>query len=339
MGSLQSPKVRAMQDLTFIFVVHPQWDFQWLRAGMTVCLGYCNGFEQLGIRAERVAESDLDARLCELDNPIVFLGYDNYARLSDAALWHLREVPHFVWVNVWFDGMKEFAEKYGHPDPTLHQQTLNKILNSNAAFVFTAAPESYWYFWENWQKAGMRIESLPEACDMTVYNTTPRMQLEYSREPLEAVFVGGYKEYKESVYAEYLWSYEAQLATYGYNEWPRCYQGYLPNELEATIYKNAKVVPAIGEPFASITGTFYERPFKVAGSGGLAITDVAPAYRELFSDDEFLMPRTTDEYHEMMRKALSDDDWNLKWREREYKAVLAKHTYRHRAQKILELLA
>lgn len=325
-----------MQDLTFVFVTHPEWAFEQLHAGMTVCLGYCNGFEQLGIRAERVTEPDLDAKLCELDNPIVFLGYDNYARLSNAALWHLREVPHFVWVNVWFDGMKEFALKHGHLDPTLHQPTLNKILNSNAAFVFTAATEPYWYFWENWQKHGMRLESLPEACDTARYYTEEESA---KNKATEVVFVGGYREYKEPVYAEYLWPYESQLEVYGYNEWPRCYEGYAGNDNERFLYRAAKVVPAIGEPFASLIGTFYERPFKVAGSGGLAITDVAPAYRELFDDDEFLMPRTTDEYHEMMRKALSDDDWNLQWREREHKAVLAKHTYRHRAQKILGLLA
>jgi spore maturation protein CgeB len=125
---------------------------------------------------------------------------------------------------------------------------------------------------------------------------------------------------------------------YGYNEWPRNFAGYLPNDKEAKTYQSAKVVPAIGEPFAWATGTFYERPFKVLGSGGLTITDTSPAYRELFDADELLVPETLSEYYDMMHMALTDVKWNQRWRRKGRRAVLKKHTYRHRAQKILDLL-
>jgi spore maturation protein CgeB len=104
------------------------------------------------------------------------------------------------------------------------------------------------------------------------------------------------------------------------------------------MYRHAKVVPSIGEPYAWEIGSFYERPFKVLGSGGLTITDTQPSYRELFTEDELLVPHTVQEYHDLMNIALVDEDWNRRWRERGIKAVLSRHTYRHRAEEIVRLL-
>jgi len=324
-----------MPNLTFLFVTFPGWDFNVRHAGTTIAMGYCHGFERLGIRWKHAPEPELEQILRETENPIVFLGYDNYARLTDNALRLLENVPHFIWVNVWFDGMAEQAARYGHPNPTLPSETLCKILNSNASFLFTGAPESYFGFWENWIKAGQRLESLPEACDTAVYFRQRGLS---KFDDVQIAFVSRYSEYKEPFYAQYLWPYEDKLSTFGYNEWPRCYRGYLPNEQESRLYQDARVVPSIGEPFQWETGTVYECPFKVLGSGGLTITDGAPSYREMFTDDELLMPESLGEYQYLMDTALRYPEFNETWRKRGYKAVVERHTYAHRAQKILRLL-
>lgn len=74
------------------------------------------------------------------------------------------------------------------------------------------------------------------------------------------------------------------------------------------------------------------------GSGGLAITDVVPFYNELFGSDELLVPDSIEEYHDMVHQALTDDDFNRRYRETGYRAIQERHTYAHRAKSILEHL-
>ena len=320
--------------VTFLYVTHPEWDFNIKRAATTVALGFCHGFDELGHNWGLASEPCLEQTLDSVENPIVMLGYDNYTRLPESTLHKLHSIPHFIWVNVWFDGARQFSEQHGHLNPVLPVEQLQKILDPRATFLMSSATESYFDYWENWIKAGQRVESIPEACDTTEYYPRTGAKLK----GLDVVFVGGYREYKEEVYEKFLWPYENDLTIYGYNEWPKCYAGYLENDREAKVYQSAKVVPAIGEPFAWATGTFYERPFKVLGSGGLTITDTSPAYRELFDEDELLVPDTVAEYYDMMHLALTDAKWNQQWRKKGLRAVLKKHTYRNRAEKILRLL-
>jgi len=81
-----------------------------------------------------------------------------------------------------------------------------------------------------------------------------------------------------------------------------------------------------------------ERSFKVLGSGGLTVTDVIPFYRELFSEDELLVPRSLQEYHDLVRQSLEDQDFNQRYRQRGFEAVMARHTYIHRALSMLQYL-
>jgi spore maturation protein CgeB len=88
-----------------------------------------------------------------------------------------------------------------------------------------------------------------------------------------------------------------------------------------------------------VTGDTVERPFKILGSGGLTVFDPVPAYKCLFEPDEALIPESEAEYHEMMYLALCGPATNAHYRERGREAVLARHCYHHRAQKIVEELA
>jgi len=129
------------------------------------------------------------------------------------------------------------------------------------------------------------------------------------------------------------------LQVYGYSKWPyNGYQGLLPEEEERLLYQNARVSPAISEPHAELMGDIVERVFKIIGSRGLAVTDVVPFYRDLFEPDELLVPSTVKEYHDFVRQALKDRDFNARYRQKGYEAVLARHTYAHRARSILSKL-
>jgi hypothetical protein len=156
---------------------------------------------------------------------------------------------------------------------------------------------------------------------------------------VQVAFVGGYRPYKNLQYDRYLKPYEAKLRVYGYNSWPYSgYRGLLPNNEERLLYQNAGVSPALSEPHAELVGDICERVYKIMGSGGLAITDVTPSYREVFDRDELLVPDSVADYHELVRRALDDDDFNLQFRRRGLKAIEERHTYAHRARQIVGLL-
>lgn len=317
---------------TFVTLIPPGWDFNKPHAGTCVIQGFCRGFEEIGLVSAVIRDTHIE--LFEFDDPIIMLGYDTFSRLSPAGRQAVSRYPHFIWVNMWADGIDKLAEEHNHPNPLLSDETYKHILNSGAKFLFCNSPKSYYGYYDNWLRHGQRLETILEACDTARYY--PSHGSGFS--DVEMALVNGYFSRKDARYQQYLWPYEDKLKIWGYNEWPKCYQGYLPIDDERILYQNAKVCPAIGEDMAETIGAFYERPFKVLGSGGLVITGVLPGYREVFGDDELLMPRTVGEYHDMVMLALHDEDFNREYRGAGYKAVMEKHTYAHRARQILELL-
>ncbi len=126
---------------------------------------------------------------------------------------------------------------------------------------------------------------------------------------------------------------------WGYSEWPRNYQGVLAESDECGLYETAIVCPTISEPQFVVTGDTVERPFKILGSGGLTVFDPLPAYRCLFEPWEALIPEDEAEYRELMDLALNNPAVNALYRKRGREAVLSRHCYHHRAQKILEELS
>ena len=182
---------------------------------------------------------------------------------------------------------------------------------------------------------GLRLVSLPWACDVIRYHPEPERTGFIGT---KMALVASYRPYKEWQYERYLWPYEDILDVYSHSPWPRCYAGYLPDEKERVLYQNAVLCPTTSDVMDEGTGNTVERPFKIAGSGGLTIIDTTSCYRQLFNEDEMLMPRSDKEYHHLVRRALNETDFNIEWRNREYQAVMSKHTYAHRAQRMLELL-
>lgn len=308
-------------------------------AASTLRLGLARGFRQIGVRYRLVTPSRLGATLGECENPFVYLSSYDYPSLSKRTRKALRNVSHLVWVNPWFAGMESLYEKHGlyleGSGPS--SMAVQAVLESEASFLFTISTPSKLDLFHEWIRRGQRVESLPLACDADRYFKLPPSTRFLGT---EVAFVGGFREYKNLQYEKYLKPYEDRLTVFGAgNPWPYSgYSGLLADDDERLLYQNARVCPSLSEPHAEFTGDIVERVFKVAGSGGLAVTDVVDSYADLFSATEMLVPANLAEYHEMVRTALADEDFNRTYRSAGYKAVMERHTYAHRAARILGLL-
>jgi len=76
----------------------------------------------------------------------------------------------------------------------------------------------------------------------------------------------------------------------------------------------------------------------VLGSGGLSIGDPVSAFRELFADDELAVAADAAEHGELVSHLLSDEAAASVLRTAGKNAVLARHTYAHRAAQVCSLL-
>jgi len=323
-------------SITMVMVCREGFDINVSNANSALRLGYCRGFAQIGVRYRLVSVFELGRVLPEMQRPFVFLSTYDYKDLNDEALKVLRSYPHFTWVYPWFKGMEGVYAEHDLPLPDMSMKVVRRILDSGAAFGFGLGPSSCATFFEEWSKRGLRWESLPLACDTDRYFPEPSDR-RYA--DVKVAFVGGYWQYKSIQFDKYLKPYEDILKVFGYSRWPyKGYGGLLPDGDERVLYQNARVCPALSEPHAEVMGDIVERAFKVMGSGGLAIPDATPFYRELFAPDELLVPSSLDEYHHMMWQALSDSEFNQRFRSKGYEAILARHTYAHRARRILNLL-
>jgi glycosyltransferase involved in cell wall biosynthesis len=307
-------------------------------ASSTLRVGFCRGFANIGVRYEMVGTADLGRALTEMSDPIVFLTTYDYLEFDNQSLRELRKHPHFVWVNPWFKGMKKLyrSKNLFLEDSYPGSDVTRKVLRSDAAFVWTISPESCLDLFDVWRDRGQRVESIPLACDTERYYPTKKDDRFNS---VDMAFVGGYRAYKNIQYDKYLKPYEDRLDVFAVEPWPYVgYKGQIADDDERVLYQNARVCPALSEPHAEFTGDIVERAFKVMGSGGLAITDVLPAYRDLFTESELLVPQDVEEYHHFVTQALDDGSFNQRYRQAGYEAVMNRHTYAHRAARILELL-
>jgi len=318
---------------TLIIAMPNGFDLNLSRASQTIRLGYYHGSQRAGLPARLVQYDDLFEGSQSVEGPIFWLTYDDYRFLNQATLRMLRDYPHVVAVNTWFDGMERMCRDMNVPDQTTPAELLRCVLDSQPNFVWCSTPPGYLEFYDGWFKAGARVVPLPWACDTDRYY--PEGDGPFSG--VEIAFVGGYRIYKEQQYGERLWPYEKRLKVWGYSEWPRCYQGYLPNDHERHLYSQAWLCPTLSEPHFSRTGDTVERPFKVMGCRGMTILDM-PCYRELFTEEEALVATSPGEYHRMVEMLAEDEPARAAYREAGYRAIQERHTYAHRVRKILEEL-
>lgn len=316
----------------FVVICGPNFDMRIPNAGTTSRLGWCHGFEEIGIPYVLVSIYRLKDDLLRIPNAICWISGDDYQYLDAANFNALKKTNHFVWVSTWFKGNTEFYRKNDLPCFS-HSQHLNeKILSSTPDFVFTISPESSFEFYEMWVKSNVKLISLPLACDRSVYANS-RIRLPQFQD-VKMAFVGGYWPYKAIQLDRYLMPYQGILTVFGYSQWPYAgYGGQIAVEHEPALYRQARLSPTINEPHVEKMGVdLNERVFKVLGSGGITVTDAVPGYREWFSDSELLVPHNLDEYREMVHEILTNDEVRQRYAEAGNKAVLSRHMYCHRAR-------
>jgi len=146
---------------TLIVAVHEGFDREWSTAAQTTRLGYCHGFEGIGVQAELVRRDELLSVPDRMPGPIFWLTYGDYSHMDEATLKMLYGYPHFVQVNTWFDGMEALHARYRAPGPGVPQETLRRILRSEPDFVWSSTPEAYLEFYDGWRQAGMKVVPLP----------------------------------------------------------------------------------------------------------------------------------------------------------------------------------
>jgi hypothetical protein len=332
------PLYNGSNNYTFVVAVGPSFDQNRPDAMMTYRMGYCNAFEQLGIPYIIVDVNDLNMILPTLTNPLCMLFAMDYKIMSRRTIQTIKRYPKFVWVYPWFNKSKEFFNAHGLDARiwTLPIGLCKKILDSEPSFVFTATVEAGLHFFEKWSKHGQQLVSLPLGCDTALYNRGALYRKEF--EGVQIAFVGGYWESKGKQIDKYLRPFEEDLIIYGYNKWPyQGYRGLLPRESEPSLYRQAKVSPTINEPTVKLLrGQINERVFKILGSGGMTIVDAVPSYRELFTEEELIIPKDVNEFYSVLRELLTNDSLRCQFSQRGYEAVIARHTYIHRARQILQ---
>lgn len=323
---------------TFVLVCGPSFDQNVPTAATTCRLGWCSAFEQLDIPYLLLSVKDVARRLPEIPGPICWISGADYPYLDAAGLAALRECPHVVWVDTWFHGEEAFREKHELPRNTLSDAVRNKILGSSPSFLFTISPERSFEFYRRWMDTGARLLSLPLACDTRRYPPEPPLRPEFVG--IDMAFVGGYWPYKARQFDRYLRPYQERLTVFGYSRWPYAgFGGLLPTEQEGSLYKQARISPSINEPHVELMGVdLNERVFKVLGSGGVTVTDAVAAYRDWFTDDELLVPRSVEEFQEFVELLEADLEVRQAFALRGARAIRKRHTYVHRAQAVLSAL-
>ena len=323
---------------TFVLVCGPGFDQNVPTAGTTCRLGWCAAFEELGIPYLLLSVKDVARRLPDVPAPICWISGADYPYLDARSLAVLGHYPHLVWVDTWFPGEDAFREKNALPRNTLSDAVRNKILSSSPAFLFTISPERSFDFYRGWTDTGGRLVSLPLACDTRRYEPDPPFRAEFAK--IDVAFVGGYWPYKARQFDRYLRPIEERLTVFGYSHWPYAgYGGSLPMDHEASLYNQASISPSINEPHVELMGVdLNERVFKVLGSGGVTVTDAVPAYRDWFTEDELLVPRSVEEFHELVELLENEPDVRRQFAMKGSRAIQDRHTYVHRARSVLAAL-
>jgi hypothetical protein len=325
-------------EKTFVMVVGATFDQQRPDAMMTCRMGYCHGFEAIGIPYRIIDVRDVAKILPDLPNPICMLYAADLIGVSISAIHAIRDYPTGIWVQPWFEGSRGFYAQHGmdYRIWTFNDVLTERILELEANFGFTATVPSGLHYFDEWVRHGLKMISMPLACDTKVYCESHVIGDEFAN--IELAFVGGYWASKGRQIDHYLRPWEKKLTIFGYSQWPYSgYRGLLPTDREPLFYRQARVCPVINEPtVALMKGQINERVFKVLGAGGCPVVDAVPAYQELYAKDELLVAETPEHFHELVRVLLSDEDMNERYRLRGRKATLERHTYTHRAREFMK---
>ena len=107
-------------------------------------------------------------------------------RANQAALGRTR---HFVWLDYWFKDDVAIFQREGMDYQSFGEKTYRDILKSGPEFTYTISPASSFAYYEHWTEHGLRLESLPLACDPIAYHPNTPDYPQFT--DVKMAFVGG----------------------------------------------------------------------------------------------------------------------------------------------------
>lgn len=326
-----------LHDYTLLIVCRNGFNQNVLNANSSMRIAFANGFAQTGGTAILVSVFELRNAIREYENPIIFLSQYDYLDIRGSTLRLLKDVKKIVWVGPHKQRSKEFRAKFLDLGSfEISNSNFKKIVDSQPDFVWNAVGEDGIYWHDEWIKLGLKFVKMFPACD------TSRFFPDRDEEKfgyVKIAYVGGYWQEKANAFDLYLRPWENDLTVFGYRKWPYTgYRGYLKEDDERKLYSTAQVVPLVTSPAGWGLAEITERYLKAPGCKGACVADQNPACKELFSPDELLMASNVSEFHDMVHEILNNHELNIQYRESAYRAVLSKHTYKHRVEQILREL-
>jgi len=194
-----------------------------------------------------------------------------------------------------------------------------------------------------------RITFLPCACDPSIYHPMAVTSSDRRRYTCEVAFVAGFYHPREQL-VEHMagldvaiwgpgWKFpEAQPAIQAVGK--HALRGKkLDSTLAARLYNVAKVCINIHHPQSKYNG-LNTRTFEVLASGGFALIDSFPGTHELLEPGkEVVCYGSFEEARELTEYYITQSETRAEIGNRGRLRVLAKHTYRHRMETLLDSVA
>jgi len=132
------------------------------------------------------------------------------------------------------------------------------------------------------------------------------------------------------------------VAVYGDELWEKVMGGRFLGKVN---YFNDEVVQAYNRYAIQVNiskfqlrTTINQRPFDVSASGGFLITDIRDDLYELFSPDEMVSFKDTQDLLEKIDVFINDEKLRKEYVQRARRRVLAEHTYDNRVDRMLEIV-
>ena len=328
------------QSKMLLIVCGPSFNQNLQNAETLMRVGFARGWAEACGPAKLVSINSLVWEIDNYECPAVFISPYEIDLLSYSDSKRLRQTDLFVWVS---------------PHPRIHRiyertilgageamdgeiwlRSYGKIIMAEPKFVWNSIGQAGFEWYQGWVDDGFRWVTIYPGVDTDRYYPDPAPE-QFGH--IKMAYVGGYWPEKAQGFDVYLRPWEEIIVPYGYSKWPyKNYGGQLNTQEERQLYSSAGLIPLVHGPYGWVNAEITERYLKVPACRGFGIADHNPAFREIYSEDEVLQAKDSEHFHFLVNEFLSGKIDRENWRDKGYKATIARHTYKHRAIQIRQVL-
>ena len=328
------------QSKMLLIVCGPSFNQNLQNAETLMRVGFARGWADACGPAKLVSINSLVREIDNYECPAVFISAYEIDLLSYSDSKRLRQTDLFVWVS---------------PHPRIHRiyertilgageamdgeiwlRSYGKIIMAEPKFVWNSIGQAGFEWYQGWVDDGFRWVTIYPGVDTDRYYPDPAPE-QFGH--IKMAYVGGYWPEKAQGFDVYLRPWEEIIVPYGYSKWPyKNYGGQLNTQEERQLYSSAGLIPLVHGPYGWVNAEITERYLKVPACRGFGIADHNPAFREIYSEDEVLQAEDPEHFHFLVNEFLSGKIDREDWIDKGYKATIARHTYKHRAMQIRQVL-